>query len=778
MNFNVARFIFPFCIFLVHALNAVSQDLLPEARIFLHSPAGLRVEYSIDRSILEIWHSPGAGTDLDYRIRSFSNRYDHTRLFDEIVIAGLKKEQYVSTTYDPFQTTIHYQTNSITIRVLYDTPGVMIWLENSGSINIKTDKVDSLLGRNQNEFQILHPDRWEKLHFAAIIPDDAGEFRHMLDWEPGRSMYAQANLKAGRPLILLSSRFSKHHIDQTSTWKNANLKQKLAEEELKIKEALQMGAIRVKNDSTLQRLIDINRRVLISMQDHSGAMRAALIDYYYCIWARDGGIMFNTWAWSGNQGALSKWNDFMFANPTTVEKEEPKGKMYGQLISGNITKWQTDGNFFAVLNAFNEWSGTNPNEPYLKERMELLDEVVDWWERRDYDAENQMFGRYYVVETPTYESRGYGYDNADGNPGAIWAKYGLKYKGTPIKRAYDQYINRFAYHTYHMMADMEMDTSKSKTWRAKAQQLEPIIEQSESVLFPEYGKWLSTSDEWIDVDATQVNFAEFTDLMWAFSMSDFHPDYHRLHDFRKALLAHTQNSEGLVFLAGLFMLTSSIDPYFADQDDLFAFVKEAAFQSVAPGKMLPMAYAMNELLNVKDGDPYHDARPQAFSIGPFLATVSGQGVRRLSYGLALRTNSLLSELSGYEWHGHLLNFQWTGTGQINEILIDGKELKRTLQLPENEINADANIVISQKENAIISDGTWLKSTVRLINVNDKHFEIQAHGFNHVVFKGEIIAKLEDASGNHISTERIVKDGCTWYQFEGRGKYYFMVQTKD
>ena len=74
------------------------------------------------------------------------------------------------------------------------------------------------------------------------------------------------------------------------------------------------------------------------MQDESGAIRAAIKFIYYLIWVRDGAIIAAPAAQAGWLDPLARWDAFLLANPTLTE-HEPKGRFFGQLVNGRITKW-------------------------------------------------------------------------------------------------------------------------------------------------------------------------------------------------------------------------------------------------------------------------------------------------------------------------------------------------------------------------------------------------------------------------------------------------------
>jgi hypothetical protein len=66
-----------------------------ERLVLMHSPMGVRISYSIDRGHIELWISPQAKKSVDYRLRNFSNRDDHTAIFDRIYLPGCDSKNFL-----------------------------------------------------------------------------------------------------------------------------------------------------------------------------------------------------------------------------------------------------------------------------------------------------------------------------------------------------------------------------------------------------------------------------------------------------------------------------------------------------------------------------------------------------------------------------------------------------------------------------------------------------------------------------------------------------------
>ena len=124
----------------------------------MHNRRGLRIELDLDKKTLELWVSPRAGESLDYRDRNFSNRDDHTRVFDRIALPRLpERRDLLRCDYDPFHSVLHYRDQVLHVATLFDRPVVLVWFEGPGTIDLKSDKQDRPGARTETLFESRTP---------------------------------------------------------------------------------------------------------------------------------------------------------------------------------------------------------------------------------------------------------------------------------------------------------------------------------------------------------------------------------------------------------------------------------------------------------------------------------------------------------------------------------------------------------------------------------------------------------------------------------------------
>ncbi|HEX8546471.1 MAG TPA: hypothetical protein VF691_05875 [Cytophagaceae bacterium] len=743
---------------------------LAETLILMHNRMGIRLEYNLDKETIELWISPQAGKSLSYKDRNFSNRDDFTRLFDKISLPGLKLEDFVKCDYDAFHSVIHFKNQRVHIANIFSQPMIVIWCEKAQEVDFKSDKSDNINEKGDKIFAIDHEDRGKRFQYVATLGQGSGSFDHQRDVDEGRSIFARARLSPIQPLFI-AGELSKENIK--------NLAKKVASDPLhelltinnaEIENALDKGVIRLKNMPELQKLLDVNKRIFLSMQDASGAFRASIQNIYYLIWVRDGGIASPALAYSGWSDPLDKWNQFQLANPTTTNYE-PKGKFFGQLVDGKITKWEEDGLFYVISSAFTYWTQMGDKKYISGANLQLLESTMTWLEKYCYDDSLKAFGRYHYSETPLAFSRGYGWDDAVGKPSPKWASV---YKGDTIVRAYDAYMNMCAYATYNMLA-IANTGAKSQEYIDKANGLMPILARfmANKGKLPSYGLLKTSKGAMIEAEPYGMDNENY---LYAYTLPNFYPDMSRISEIRNNLFEDMMAKPSKYFLSTWFALLTSLDTEFIDESKLIKAVNYAAKQCYQGGKYLPMPYTMKEMTDVKDGDPYHDIRPQAFTIGPWMSAMSNFGVKRLPFGLALRSTQVLDELVNYQYKNALIDFYFIGAGKVEMVKINGKPIYNSLQIPEKDLSKGDNVIEINMSTKAPTNPTLVSSNVTLqsLNGDSLSYVFEGYGKNYLTFKNTS-GKFSASDGSKpVDLKVSQKDNYQIVEFEGRGNFALQI----
>lgn len=743
--------------------NASQEGINGQSTILMHNRKGIRIEHNINRQKLVLWISPLAGKSLKGFDRNFSNRDDQTSIFDRIGFPNLRYEDFIKCDYDAFHSLVHFKTNKLHILSVYDKQAVVIWFENNEIIDIKTDKIDKILKKSDKKIVTEHVERGQNLNFAAILGKGNGTFTHQKVEEFGRSHYSRVSISANQ-LMVFSADVNTENIETIAeTVANTPIENTISENEVKISQGLSTGIIKVNNNPDLQKVINVNKRIILSMQDESGAMRAALRYIYYLIWHRDGGMVFSYNAYTGWAAPLEKWLDFILANPSTNAKGE---KYFGQLVS-QITKEEEDGPFYGIWSAFTFWTQTGNTKFLAPQYMSVLEDNIKWLENNYFDKKKGMFYRYHYCESPFYKSPGDGFDDACGKPGGNNVS---KYRNDTISRGYDQYMNSICYSNYVMMAAMSQSPKKEE-YLSKAKKLgEKCMNYYEMTKpFPGYGLLISNKGK--EVYATEMGMDE-TDHIWGLTVPPFLPYHADLQDIRGGLYEKQMNEPKGYFLSGYFANIAGMDSYVHGQDKIIKAINYIVPQAVRGGKCLPMPYTIPEIVDVEDCNVYHDVRPQPFSITSMLAAISNLGVRRSAFGIGVRANTYLSSIEKYAYKNSEIDFTFSGTGdKTKAILVNKKPLVGTLQIPENMLIKGKNTIEIIGNKIDNKKPILVESTLKLVSISGSNYQIEAFGKNTLTFantKSKVV--IVDEKGNKIITNQIVKGNFTHVEFEGLGKF--------
>jgi len=760
---------------MLYAINASQYGMsYRETMILLQNRKGLRIEYCVDRSALEIWISPQAGKSISYVDRNWSNRDDHTKIFERILIPGLNLHEFDSCNWDPFHSIIYFKEKTLHIAQVYDQPAVLVWFEEGGEVDFKI--VGEQVERSEKAFIMNFEDRKRTFRSAAVIGNGEGAFRHMLQTLPHRSVYARAELAPGQ-LLVIASELPEENIGKLAKEVAAqDIDEILASNEEKIAADLSTGQFTFRDRPEMQKLLEKGRRTALSMQDFEGFMRSTNQYIYYLLWYRDGGMNTAHISYTGWVEPARMQSRLALNNPN-ISYEDPPGKFFGMLPTGPITKWEEDGLFYVVWPAFNYWTLTGDKTYCEGEYLEVMEQGMSWMEDYLWDEEKSLFFRTHYCETPYSGTRGDGFDNATGAPTYFNPS---TYEETPVVGAYDLYINLLNYSVYMMLSAME-EGEKAALYLEKARKVEHGLQDifAYDNVLPSYGEVLTEAGETI---MTKPYGMDIWDYVWAISLPPFTPNMPaKFMQWREQLYEDMTTTQQGYFLCTYFALLTSMDTEIHDEDRIVAAMDQLVDYSIKPGKYLPMPYSMPEMFNISEENPFHDVRPLVYSIAPWLSSVTNLGIRTFPFGVGIRGANHLENITGFVYKGGMLNATFSGSGDIAAWKMNGTPVKHTLQVPEELVRDGENILeVSLSEDAVASD-LLISSTVQLNSVSEAQgsvkYYIDAFGKNVLTFKG-LSKKLEvvDGNGAPVDTDVREMDDLTIIEFDGRGS--FVVQPAD
>ncbi len=662
---------------------------------------------------------------------------------------------YVSCDYDPFHSVLHYEGQRLHVVPLVDDPAVLLWFEEPEVVDFKSNKQDRSGQRDDSCFAVLHPDRGLTLEFAAVAGTGEGTFRHQRSTDRGRSTYARIRLSAGQPLVIAGELDWETPAQTASRLAREAPEALLNRNERAIARATDRGSVTFRDRPQWDAQYALNKRGMLSAQDHGGALPAAFRSLYYLIWHMDGAMTAVYAAHCGWPEYLERWTRFQLGNPTWTDAPVP-GWYFGQLVNGRISKQEEWGTYWAVWSAFTHWTQTGSREFLEGEYLEAMLASLDWLERLCYDSKRGAFGTYYRGKNPYKGSYDYGWDEAVGCPRTGSTP---SHEGKAITRSYDFPFNLMMYNTYLMPGTMVEDGDR---FLGKTVGLECFLRrcrqkpQFSAVLLLEDGSEAHKTDppHWPPGTYFVPDMGEIPELLRG--------------DDRFDLAPVEQGKER--FVHQCFRTIVAQDQALFGSENLERFMDVYLPQCRAAGRYLQMPGALVEDVNCPDGS-YHDNRPQPFSTGLMQAAMLSRGLLRLPFGLALRANDLIRNIGNYGYRGNHLDVRFVGSGDLQSIHVNGRELQDSLQLPEEWLEPETKIVVKLGEDGARGP-TLMYSTVRLLDVEDgPAFRVRGYGKNVLAFRnmpGE--CGVADADGRPLQTEDTRANGWHYVEFAGRGDF--------
>ena len=185
-----------------------------------------------------------------------------------------------------------------------------------------------------------------------------------------------------------------------------------------------------------------------------------------------------------------------------------------------------------------------------------------------------------------------------------------------------------------------------------------------------------------------------------------------------------------------------------------------------------------EILDVKDGDIFHDVRPQNFSISAMLAATANLGVRKLPFSLAVRATKHLKGIKNYEYLGGKINFEFVGRGKIKSVLVNGRPLGDSWVLPQDLFADPLNTVIIEMTEDAVHQNILIYATVRVLSKTKYGFDVKAYGKNQLLFKG-LNKPVRVLDGKQSLNLRFTNEGeYSLIEFEGTGNLKVELEQEE
>ncbi|MGF1450751.1 MAG: hypothetical protein ACFB21_01590 [Opitutales bacterium] len=765
--------------FKLYAVNASQFGVrYPETFVLFENRRGVRTEFCVDRSSLQLWISPLAGKSDDYRDRNWSNRDDHTAIFDRIRVPGLSLEAFQKCDFDPFHCVLHYGEQKLHLAQIYDQPAVLLWFEQGGKVDFKV--LGTPEQRTKEAFVVRRDSRGRDFQFAAMLAPGVGSFQHQQTLDEARSVYARANLAPGQVLLIAGELCSEEPASVLRPYLQQPLAGLLADNERMVEAALHTGQFRLKGRPEMQELLERNRRIALSLQTFEGPMRTCSQFIYYLIWIRDAAVNSLYLSSTGWLEPLRQNLAATLANPSFSEIE-PRGRFFGQMLAGPITKRQEDGVFYVIWQAFAYWMQSGDRTCCQGERLAVMQEAMDWLERYCFDAELGLFGRFYKSETPLSGSIDDGADNACGAP---TEPSDVSWNGRQVTQSFDLY-NIMFYNAWLFLAAMEAADGQAESAAKHREQADRLLERIEPFFeredfMPSYGSLRLDDSSVVQDEPYGIAESSYRGALAIPWLQPHRPQQY--YHIREQLLADVKYDPEGCLVKSILVSLAAMDTALHDEDPLMEMLEYLVPQSVRPGKYLPMPYTIPEVVDVEDGHPFRDVRPIIYSSAPWMAVVVGFGLRRLACGFAVRPTKFLDEIKAFSYRGKELAVkfcQCEPKADGHRLTINGEPLRRTWQIPLSALSKNQNELqlerVPEADENLLIDSTLLLENYREAPNGTTDYTVEAFGHNVVCFKhlsGRVA--VEDAAGKPVECRRDDFRGLSWLHFAGVGRIQLRV----
>ena len=670
------------------AIHRTKQVEEGRRNIILQNRCGNRLTalFHEDAVELELVYKPNAFRRKDFRARNFSTRDNLTTLFRSVRLPEVRADFAVEFVYDPFLTTVRTESparakNSISLLnvadenvfavaahcplVLTFEPHEEFVAEDGLLFEEFADRGEDIVsfvafeGFERNRYRVLDDGR----HVLQIMRDEVVLIG-------GEENLAQVDRVLDKLWGLTPEQLSEHT-------------------ERCIAPVLARAHISVR-DTDLQRVLDLNRRVVWSGLDAGGACFGALNRIYHLIWFRDGAMTAAQMALAGNPEVVRTWAPFAVDNPSRwVEHDGRRVPEYLQMVGTPWTKSEDDGLYYAVLSLFALHRATGDDLALTPERMQMLTDAVDHHVATRWDADLGLFGSDTRGETTLAGSDFFGYDSVNG---AIRIDPFTEKGGKELARSYSVYHNVNAYNVFRMMEVLlaeapQADAGAAGRYGALADQLEEVlrtrfVDPADGCYFSDYVVYTDGSTEWL-----RFEDADYWEYTWAVSAGPFHPG-----------LATALHSAQAVRRKWPEVRPYGYCPWNTLAGQLHDFgMPTAEFRAMLDDElrealMVTRRYPMPGALTEYHGNP-EGWRALPFSAATLLNAVGSLMLRGLPAGVAVRASTLVDGVTDYVFRAARITVLAEGEGEgVAGATVNGVPLAGTLQLPEAMLRTGRNEV--------------------------------------------------------------------------------------
>jgi hypothetical protein len=658
-----------------------------ENNILLQNRCGNRLTCMFSPCItaLEFVYKPNADRRKEFWARNFSNRDNQTLLFSSFVMPDIFSTD-ATYEYDPFLTKIKISSpsgakNTISLLNLADENAFVLSARSPLLIafkpHTKFEVADGLLTERFTE-------RGEEVvSFVSFPGFEQNRFRILSD-----GTYVLQLLE--NDVILIGGEENMYQVNRVyKKFAGQKLQTIINQNEASLNYELSKSTIFCKN-TDFKTVLDINKRILLSMVDKGGATFGALSRCYYLIWTRDGSMSTSLMARGGMPTFLEDWTTLLLHHPSMVRRDD--GIEVPEFIQTLGTRWskgEDDGIFYAALSLFTLCQTTPNHDLLFSDGFKILLESIDRYLEKDWEPDRKMVGSDTRGETSLQSSPYYGYDVVNGEMyHKTMGHENVNF--TPIVRSYSFYNQVNAYNLL-LMANVliamnpAMDQNRSTRYALIAQELK---ETMRSKFVNPKGTFYAGFEIFSDGSEKFVPFGpdcDYWETAWANSLGPYYPVPEI--QLKSAWEIRTDwtkyRSHGY---CPWNTLSGYLYEYGMTSKDYETMLVEQMKDALTLTKKYPMRGAVTEYQKEVEG-----WRALPFQIGALYQSMSAQLIQNMPMGIGIRASNFVDSINNYQFRSALINAKQSGIGDVvGQCKLNGKELKYTLQIPVSLLRNDNN----------------------------------------------------------------------------------------
>ncbi len=694
--------------------------------IILQNRAGNRLTllFYDDHTALEFLYKPNAFRRKDFRARNFSNRDNCTMLFPSFdwpeITAGMVKQWG----YDPFVTRLETLAGSKAVNTL-----TVVNLPDENAFVLAARQPLLLAFRPHRLFEVEDgllregfTDRGEDIvSFVAFDSMEQNRYRVLDD---GRHVLQLME----DDVVLIGGEENRAQVQRVlrkfSGW---TLPRFVAHTERLLKPVLGHGQIRLHDDPELQRVLDINRRLLWSAVDAGGVSFGAMTRIYHLIWIRDMGMATSALARSGWCDPIRLWTPFLLAHPSVTRDAEGNAhREFSQLLGTRWSKSEDDGIYFALLSLFYLVQTTGHDRLLENGALPELLAILDHTIATRFKADLGLFGSDVIGEDALAGSPYYGYDVVSGK--LVASRHADQHAAVELAYACSLYQNMNMYNALRI-AQLLIEESgdpalgeRSRLYAALAARLESALRDK---FVNEKGCYRSVYTVHTDGTSAWHDFAplnDFWEYAWAVSACPFVPDPAISLASARMITEVWPTVASYGYCPWNFLLRT-LKEYGLSSDEYRGLLDQQVKEALLLTRRFPMAGLVTEYQGAVEG-----WRGLPFQIGSLNLSVCSQLLQPLARGLALRAGDLVDEVANFHVGDSRLHLTATGKGDVvAKAVIHGRELGATLQIPEDQLRRGPNRIEVLRGSSFQGLRLYASDArLRHCDAGERHYQYELH----------------------------------------------------